>query len=61
MMTPVEYDAYCLHEAMDGLGTTEATLIGIICTRNAKVRDPSSMKKLWKCFEILLIHLCKSL
>jgi hypothetical protein len=37
MMTPVEYDAYCLHEAMDGLGTTEATLIGIICTRNAKV------------------------
>jgi hypothetical protein len=45
MMTPVEYDAYCLHEAMDGLGTTEATLIGIICTRNAKVRDPSSMKK----------------
>ena len=46
MMTPVEYDAYCLHEAMDGLGTTEATLIGIICTRNAKVRDPYSMKKI---------------
>lgn len=39
MMTPVEYDAYCLHEAMDGLGTTEATLIGIICTRNAKEKQ----------------------
>lgn len=38
MMTPVEYDAYCLHDAMDGMGTTESTLIGIICTRNAKVR-----------------------
>ena len=50
MMTPVEYDAYCLHEAMDGLGTTEATLIGIICTRNAKVRDPSSMKKFVEMF-----------
>lgn len=36
MMPPVEYDAYCLHEAMDGLGTNEAALIGIICTRNAK-------------------------
>ncbi|XP_052058323.1 annexin A6-like isoform X6 [Mytilus californianus] len=39
MMTPVEYDAYCLHEAMDGMGTTESTLIGIICTRNAKEKQ----------------------
>ncbi|CAG2243687.1 Annexin A11,Annexin A13,Annexin A7,Annexin A8,Annexin-B12,Annexin A8-like protein 1 [Mytilus edulis] len=39
MMTPVEYDAYCLHDAMDGMGTTESTLIGIICTRNAKEKQ----------------------
>ena len=37
MMTPVEYDAYCLHDAMKGLGTNETTLIGIICARPAKV------------------------
>ncbi|XP_071159420.1 annexin A6-like isoform X6 [Mytilus edulis] len=39
MMTPVEYDAYCLHDAMNGMGTTESTLIGIICTRNAKEKQ----------------------
>ncbi|KAI0211477.1 Annexin A13 [Lamellibrachia satsuma] len=36
MMTPTEYDAYCLHDAIDGLGTSEATLIGILCTRSPK-------------------------
>ncbi|KAK3092851.1 hypothetical protein FSP39_007905 [Pinctada imbricata] len=36
MLPPAEYDAYCLHEAIDGIGTTESTLIGIICTRDAK-------------------------
>lgn len=39
MMTRTEYDAHCLHEAMEGMGTNEAALIGIITTRNAKVRD----------------------
>ena len=37
MMTPTEYDTYCLHDAMDGLGTREAALIGILTTRNATV------------------------
>ena len=41
MMTPTEYDAYCLHDAIDGLGTSEATLIGILCTRSSKVRSTS--------------------
>ncbi|XP_052769552.1 uncharacterized protein LOC128209531 isoform X3 [Mya arenaria] len=34
MMLPAEYDAFVLHEAVEGLGTAEATLIGIICTRS---------------------------
>jgi len=38
MMTPVEYDAYCLHEAMDSSGTTNAILIGILATRDLQVR-----------------------
>ena len=38
MMTPSAYDVYCLHEAMDGLGTDESILIGILVSRNAKVR-----------------------
>ncbi|CAH1792273.1 unnamed protein product [Owenia fusiformis] len=36
LMPPIEYDAYCLHEAMDGAGTSEAVLIGVLSTRNAK-------------------------
>ena len=38
LMTPShEYDAYVLHEAVEGLGASEATLIGILCTRSPKV------------------------
>merc|ERR1712136_478020 len=34
MMPTVDFDAYCLHEAMDGAGTTESTLIEIMCSRS---------------------------
>uniref|UniRef100_A0A2C9LS30 Annexin n=1 Tax=Biomphalaria glabrata TaxID=6526 RepID=A0A2C9LS30_BIOGL len=34
MMPAVDYDAFCLYEAMKGLKTDKATLIGIICTKN---------------------------
>lgn len=37
MTSPCEYDAYVLHEAVEGLGASEATLIGIVCTRSPKV------------------------
>ena len=35
--TPAEYDAYCLHQALDGLGLSDPILVGILCTRDAKV------------------------
>lgn len=37
MMTPSEYDAHCLHEALDGMGLSDPVLVGILCTRDAKV------------------------
>lgn len=36
MMTPSEYDAHCLHEALDGMGLSDPVLVGILCTRDAK-------------------------
>ena len=39
MMAPYEYDAWVLHEAVEGLGSSEATLIGILSTRS-----PGQMK-----------------
>ena len=41
MMAPPEYDAYCLRDALEGAGTREAALIGILTTRSAKVHPPS--------------------
>ena len=35
--TPAEYDAYCLHQALEGLGLSNPILVGILCTRDAKV------------------------
>lgn len=37
MMTPSEYDTHCLHEALDGMGLSDPVLVGILCTRDAKV------------------------
>jgi annexin A7/11 len=37
MMTPAEYDAHVVREAVEGLGTSEPTLIAILCTRSAQV------------------------
>lgn len=37
LMTPSEYDAHCLHNAVRGLGTDENVLITILATRSSKV------------------------
>lgn len=34
MMTPTEYDATAVHNAIQGLGTDESTLIEVLCTRS---------------------------
>ncbi|XP_021371517.1 annexin A6-like isoform X2 [Mizuhopecten yessoensis] len=34
LQTPAEYDAYSIHEALDGMGIRDGTLIGIIVTRD---------------------------
>ena len=49
MMTPTEYDAYCLHDAVKGIGTTESVLIGILCTRTAQVNNYKSQHDFQQC------------
>ena len=41
--TPAEYDVHCLREAVEGLGTRESALIGIICSRSNRVRHRHHM------------------
>ncbi|XP_013406318.1 uncharacterized protein LOC106170869 [Lingula anatina] len=36
LQTPIEFDTFCLHDAVEGLGTREAVLIGILATRSPK-------------------------
>jgi len=46
MRKPVEYDAYCLHKAMEGAGTDEAVLIEILASRsNAEIREINEVYK----------------
>jgi hypothetical protein len=46
----IDFDAWCLHDAMSGAGTTESTLIEIMCSRNndelKAIKD--AYKKLYK-------------
>jgi annexin A7/11 len=46
MMTPAEYDAYQLHDAIEGAGTKEGTLIEILCSRTNQQIDEA--KKAYK-------------
>ena len=46
MMPPAEYDAREVKEAIKGLGTDEAVLIEIICTRNNE--EMSAIKDAYK-------------
>ncbi|XP_048733157.2 annexin A6-like isoform X2 [Ostrea edulis] len=46
LMPPSEYDVYCLHEALNGLGLSDPVLVGIICTRDAK--EMKEVKEIFK-------------
>jgi len=47
---PADYDAWCLHDAMSGAGTTESTLIEIMCSRgNDEIKAiKDAYKRLYK-------------
>jgi len=46
----IDFDAWCLHDAMSGAGTTESTLIEIMCSRdNAEIKAiKEAYKRLYK-------------
>ncbi|CAI7990710.1 Annexin A13, partial [Geodia barretti] len=46
MMTPQEYDAAAVYNAIKGLGTDESTLIEILCTRSNE--EIIALKKQYK-------------
>ncbi|GFS09018.1 annexin [Elysia marginata] len=46
MLPPVEFDAFSLHKAMEGLGTDETALIGIICSKT-----PSELEEIKKVYK----------
>ncbi|XP_078489046.1 annexin-B12-like [Ciona intestinalis] len=50
MMTPREYDAYCLRKAVSGVGTTESTLVEILVSRtNQEIKEiQAKYKELYK-------------
>nr|CAB3222080.1 annexin-B12-like [Phallusia mammillata] len=46
LMKPLEFDAYCLHKSMIGLGTHESVLIEILVTRSNQ--EISAIKSIYK-------------
>ncbi|XP_033735332.1 annexin A6-like isoform X5 [Pecten maximus] len=50
LKTPAEYDARCIHEALDGMGSRDGTLLGIIVTRDKqeKMAIADHYKKAYK-------------
>uniref|UniRef100_H2Y7G1 Annexin n=1 Tax=Ciona savignyi TaxID=51511 RepID=H2Y7G1_CIOSA len=50
MLTPREYDAQSLYKAMDGIGTTESTLVEVLVSRtNQEIREiKEAYKRLYK-------------
>ena len=55
LMTPTEYDAYVVHKAVEEMGTSELTLIGILCTRSSKVGVSST--QIWSVDSLVLFSI----
>ena len=62
MMTPDEFDAYCLNLAMKGLGTDDGALIEILCSKsNAQMKNIRAIYKTSKLLFLSLSLACFSL